>query len=53
MDKPIPNSYFKFISFNYKFHDFFLPCMNILKEVGIKRGSSVYETVALPTELRQ
>lgn len=35
MDKSIPNSYFKFISFNYKFRDFFLPRMNILKEVGI------------------
>ena len=35
MDKRIPVS----ISFNYKSHDFFLPHMNILKEVEIKRGS--------------
>ena len=32
MDKTISNSYFRLISFNYKFHDFLLP------RVGIKRG---------------
>jgi ubiquinone/menaquinone biosynthesis C-methylase UbiE len=38
MDKPQPNFSFKFMSFGYKFRDFRLPRINILKEVGIKPG---------------
>lgn len=36
MDKPMSNFHFKFMSFGYKFRDFFLPRMNILREAGIK-----------------
>ncbi len=35
--------HFKFMSFGYKFRDFFLPRMNILKEVGIRPGSHVLD----------
>jgi len=38
MDKPMSNFHFKFMSFGYKFRDFFLPRKNILKEVGIELG---------------
>ena len=31
MDKPMSNFHFKFMSFGYKFRDFFLPRMKILK----------------------
>ena len=37
------NLHFKFMSFGYKFRDFFLPRMNILKEVGIKPGFHVLD----------
>jgi len=43
MDKPMPNHHFKFMSFGYKFRDFFSPRMNILKEVGIKPGFHVLD----------
>ena len=43
MDKPKPNFHFKLMSFSYKFRDFFLPRMNILKEVGIKPGFHVLD----------
>ena len=43
MDKPKPNWDFKLMSLTYKFRDFFLPRMNILKEVGIKPGSHVLD----------
>ena len=36
MDKPKSNLDFRLMSLTYKFRDFFLPRMNILKEVGIK-----------------
>ncbi len=34
---------FQFMSLGYKFRDFFLPRMNILKEVGIKLGFNVLD----------
>ena len=34
---------FKFMSFGYIFRDFFLPRKNVLKEVGIKPGSTVLD----------
>ena len=37
------NLHFKFMSFGYKFRDFFLPRMNILKEVGIETGFHVLD----------
>ena len=43
MDKPKPNRDFKLISFAFKFRDFFVPRMNILKEVGIKPGFHVLD----------
>ena len=43
MDKPKPNFDFKFMSFIYKFRDFFLPRKNILKEVGIEPGFHVLD----------
>ena len=43
MDKPMSNFDFQFMSLGYKFRDFFLPRMNILKEVGIKPGFHVLD----------
>ena len=43
MDKPMSNFDFKFMSCGYKFRDFFLPRLNILKEVGIKPGFHVLD----------
>lgn len=43
MDKPMANLHFKFMSFGYKFRDFFLPRMNILEEVGIETGFHVLD----------
>jgi ubiquinone/menaquinone biosynthesis C-methylase UbiE len=43
MDKPMSNFDFKFMSVGYKFRDFFLPRLNILKEVGIKPGFHVLD----------
>jgi len=43
MDKPMSNFDFKFMSLGYKFRDFFLPRLNILKEVGIKPGFHVLD----------
>lgn len=43
MDKPESNFHFKVMSFAYKFRDFFLPRMNILKEVGIKPGFHILD----------
>ena len=37
------NLHFKFMSFGYKFRDFLLPRMNILKEVGIEPGFHVLD----------
>jgi len=43
MDKPMSDSHFKLMSFGYKFRDFFLPRMNVLKEAGIKPGFHVLD----------
>ena len=43
MDKPMSNFLFQFMSCGYKFRDFFLPRLNILKEVGIKPGFHVLD----------
>ena len=43
MDKPMSNLHFILMSFGFKFRDFFLPCMDILKEVGIKPGFHVLD----------
>ena len=43
MDKPMSNFHFRFMSFGYKFRDFFLPRKNTLKEVGIKAGFHVFD----------
>jgi len=43
MDKTMSNLHFKFMSFGYKFRDFFLPRMNILKEEEIKPGFHVLD----------
>ena len=38
MHKPMGNFHFKFMSFGYRFRDFFLPRRNVLEEIGIKPG---------------
>jgi ubiquinone/menaquinone biosynthesis C-methylase UbiE len=43
MDKPMSNFDFQFMSVGYKFRDFFLPRLNILKEVRIKLGFHVLD----------
>ena len=43
MDKPMSNFDFQFMSVGYKFRDFFLPRLHILKEMGIKPGFHVLD----------
>ena len=43
MDKPKSNLDFKLMSLTYKFRDFFLPRMIILKEIGIKPGFHILD----------
>ena len=43
MDKPMSNFDFQFMSVGYKIRDFFLPRLDILKEVGIKPGFHVLD----------
>ena len=43
MGKPMSNSHFRFMSFGYKFRDFFLPRKNVLQEVGIEPGFHVLD----------
>ena len=43
MDKPQSNLDFRFMALGYKFRDLFLPRKNVLKEVGIKPGSTVLD----------
>lgn len=38
MDKPMSNFHFRLMSFMFKIRDFFIPRINILKEVEIKPG---------------
>ena len=43
MGSPLSNFHFRFMSFGYKFRDFFLPRKHILKEVGIELGFHVLD----------
>lgn len=43
MDRVESNLSFKLMAFSYKFRDFFQPCIDILKEVGIKPGDHVLD----------
>jgi ubiquinone/menaquinone biosynthesis C-methylase UbiE len=43
MDKPMSNLHFRFMSLGYKFRDFFLPRINILREAGIQPGFHVLD----------
>jgi len=43
MDKPMSNFDFQFMSVGYKLRDFFLPRLNILREVGIKPGFHILD----------
>ena len=43
MDRPAPNFDFKIMSLAFKLRDFFLPRMNILREVGIRPGYHILD----------
>ena len=43
MAKPQSNLHFKLMSFTYRVRDFFLPRIDVLKEVGIQRGFRVLD----------
>lgn len=43
MGKPEPNLHYELMALSYKFRDFFLPRLNILKEVGIEPGFHVLD----------
>ena len=43
MDKPMSDYHFEFMSFGYKFRDFFLRRKRILDEVGIKEGFHILD----------
>jgi ubiquinone/menaquinone biosynthesis C-methylase UbiE len=43
MSKPEPNFHYRLMTLGYKFRDFFLPRMNILKEVGIEPGFHILD----------
>ena len=43
MDKPEPHLHYKLMALSFKLRDFFLPRMNILKEVGIEPGFHVLD----------
>lgn len=43
MGKPEPNFHYKLMALFFKFRDFFLPRMNIVKEVGIEPGFHVLD----------
>ena len=43
MAKPMSDIHFKFMSFGFRFRDFFLPPKSILKEAGIKPGFHVLD----------
>jgi len=43
MDKPMTDYHFKFMSFGYRFRDFFFSRKNILKEVKIEQGFHVLD----------
>jgi ubiquinone/menaquinone biosynthesis C-methylase UbiE len=43
MGKPEPNFHYRLMALSYKFRDFFLPRINVLKEVGIEPGFHVLD----------
>jgi len=43
MDKIEPAFHFKLMAFTYKFRDFFFPRIDVLKEIGIKRGFHILD----------
>jgi ubiquinone/menaquinone biosynthesis C-methylase UbiE len=43
MDNPMSNLHFRFMSLGYKFRDFLLPRINILREAGIQPGFHVLD----------
>ncbi|UCE36980.1 MAG: class I SAM-dependent methyltransferase [Thermoplasmata archaeon] len=43
MDEPMPDTYFKIMSFLMKFRDLFSPRKNVLSEVGMKPGFHVLD----------
>ncbi len=43
MDKPMSNLHFRFMSFGYKFRDFFKPRKNVLREVDIRPGFHILD----------
>ena len=43
MGEPEPNFHYRLMALGYKFRDFFLPRMNVLKEVGIEPGFHVLD----------
>ncbi len=43
MDKPMSNSGFKLMALIFRVRDFFLPRMDVLKEVGIEAGSCILD----------
>jgi len=43
MDKPMRDLHFRFMSFGYKFRDFFKPRQDVLKEVDIRPGFHVLD----------
>jgi ubiquinone/menaquinone biosynthesis C-methylase UbiE len=43
MDNPMSNLHFRFMSLGYKFRDFLVPRINILREVGIQPGFHVLD----------
>jgi ubiquinone/menaquinone biosynthesis C-methylase UbiE len=43
VDQPDPNLHYKFMALGYKFRDFLLPRVNVLKEAGIRPGFHVLD----------
>jgi ubiquinone/menaquinone biosynthesis C-methylase UbiE len=43
MDKPMPDSHFRFMSFGYKFRDLLVPRRVFLEEAGIKPGFHILD----------
>jgi ubiquinone/menaquinone biosynthesis C-methylase UbiE len=43
MDKPEPNLHYKFMALGYKFRDFLLPRVHVLKEARIRPGFHVLD----------
>jgi ubiquinone/menaquinone biosynthesis C-methylase UbiE len=43
VDRPMSNISFKFMSFFFRFRDYFLPPIKILEQIGIRPGSNVLD----------